>query len=171
LNGLRLEQVWESKQKAETDLANNELDQHAKEATTKVHKLLVGLSGFHFGIGLELTDQTVAEYNKLLQRTEDPALKQLMTRRIKALSEHDYLKHESFGFSKERFDELRKNRACLQEFIRECCLDGEVPANDISSRLLSVNMQSQEAVRVARDNQQSQRSRADQLLQNVRRMI
>ena len=128
LNGLRLEQVWESKQKAETELANNELDQNAKDATAKIHKLLIGLLGFHFGIGVELTDQAVAEYNKLLQRTDDPAVKQLITQRIKALSEHEYLKHESFGFSKERFDELRKNRTCLQEFIRECCLDGEVSA-------------------------------------------
>jgi hypothetical protein len=107
LNGLRLSHIWKSESEVAAQLLDEKLDYNAKENLTKTHKLLLGLLGFHLGIGLEMTQQAVDAYKNLLPRANDVAAKQLIEQRIKGLNEHEYLNPSDFNMDRQKFDGLR----------------------------------------------------------------
>lgn len=128
LNGLRLTEVCKSKQEASTQLSVAQLDDKAKAKLISTYQLLVGLLGYHLGRDLEINQEAIFAYDKLLSKTSDSALTQLIRQRINALEEHSYLEASDLYMSKDVFDDMFKNKDKLQKFINACCLEGIVPS-------------------------------------------
>lgn len=127
LNGLRLTHVWKSEREASKQLSSAKLENVAKDKLINTQKLLIGLLGYHLGRGLELNEEAVAAYKKLLSKITDSNLVKPIEDRIKALNENSYLDPNDFNMSREEFEILGHYKAEFQDFIDECCLKGAVP--------------------------------------------